>query len=351
MSTPPPATTSSAPFYLVAIAAISVFLSAILNNFLPRRTPRASATPDIPTLETTTPLVYLAEGAANIIYSLPSPSHYLLRMRKTLPSAQPNSKAYAYLSSTAFPLFPPHLLVSTHLVRLPAGLIEREIAVLHTLEASNTRPKKRHGMYLEQSEEFAFLVADMTPHTPRQLLVEFKPKWVVQSPSAPKDSRRCRTCALRLKKGGGTGFCPLDLVSGEAARVRRAVALLLPKRQPKSFEVLLSWEEEKEALGEVVVEFLLKSELLTVLKRVQSELDPDGPLGEMGGRFLDAMTVRDLTVFLRVDMDTREVDCGIGDLDMKTRDGGKETYWRGTETGLIEGGWYKGREGEWGCQF
>ena len=241
--------------------------------------PAAADPADLPPLTSTTPLTYLAEGAANVIFRLPEPSRYLLRLRKTLPSAQPNEKAYIYLSSTAFPLFPPHLLIATSLVLLPDGLLARENTALRAHEVDGKRPRKRHNMYLEEAgERYGFLVADMSPHTPRQLLVEFKPKWVVQSPSAPADARRCRTCALRLKKGGGTGFCPLDLASGDAARVRRAVAQLLPRRQPHGFAAAgKSWEALCTELGEVVVQFLVCSELMDVLKRLQRELDPLPP--------------------------------------------------------------------------
>ncbi|KAF8242569.1 hypothetical protein K440DRAFT_648161 [Wilcoxina mikolae CBS 423.85] len=297
----------------------------------------------IPTLPAETQLSYLAEGAANVIYRLTPPSRFLLRLRKTLASSQPNLSAYNYLSTTAYPLFPAHLLVATTLIRLPPSLLASENSRLKALEASGQRPKKRHGMYLDTEEEFGFLVADMTPYTPRQILVEFKPKWVVQSPSAPEGARRCRTCALRAMKRQGDGFCPLDLASGEKRRVSRAMEFILPNKAPKGFEVVGGWEEERKVLREKVVGFLLESELMGVLKGLQKRLDPEGPLGSMGDRFTDAMTVRDLTVFLRVDMDVDPgVECGVGDLDMKTKEGGKEEYWRATEKTLIEEGWYYG---------
>lgn len=311
-------------------------------------------------------LSYLAEGAANIIFRIAQPdsadktpsislANRLLRLRKTLPSAQPNLAAYTYLTTTAFPLFPRDLLVATELVRLPPSLIVRENVRLRELEARNGRPQKRAGMYLETTESHAFLVADMSPHTERQLLVEFKPKWVVQSPSAPRGAKHCRTCALRLKKGGGRGFCPLDLASGEPERVRRAVRFLIPGTLPKRFLLPAgtTWEAERERLEAKVVAFLVRSELMPILAAVQIRLDPEGPLGSIPDTFMDAMTVRDLTVFLRVDMDAPGVDgidCGIGDLDMKTKHDGKEKYWRDTELDLINGGWYE-HDGGWQCEF
>jgi inositol-pentakisphosphate 2-kinase len=344
----------ASPPVLIASAAIALSLFLFVRIFRRFTPPSMTATtPDlsaVPLLPDGIELSYLAEGAANIIYRLTPASAFtharLLRLRKTLPSAQPNLQAYHYLSHTALPLFPSHLLVKTTLIRLPPDLLAAENARLKQLEAEGKRPKKRAGMYLETEEEFGFLVADMTPHSPRQLLVEFKPKWVVQSPSAPATAKCCRTCALRLKKGAKEGFCPLDLASGEKTRVQQALGYLLPTKAPKGFEVRGSWEEERGRLEEKVVAWVLESELMPVLKGLQERLDPDGPLGDMGERFTDAMTVRDLTVFLRVDMDVDgAVECGVGDLDMKTMEGGKREYWMDTERGLIEEGWYDGREG------
>ena len=186
-------------------------------------------------------LSYLAEGAANIIYRLsPAPAHAstsasasasanaiananantaadalliatadttdcLLRLRKALLSVQPSQRTYAYLATTAFPLFPAHLPIPTTLVRLPPALLARENVRLLALEAAGRRPARRAGLYLEPTEAFGFLVRDMTPHSARQLLVEFKPKWVVQSPSGPKRARRCRTCALRARRTASLG--------------------------------------------------------------------------------------------------------------------------------------------------
>ena len=335
-------------------------------------------------------LSYLAEGAANIVYRLsPTPvkasahpssdtntntntkaaaltvsegtDRFLLRLRKAQPSTQPNQRKYAYLVTTAFPMFPAHLLIPTTLVRLPPTLLAGENARLLDLEAAGRRPARRAGLYLEPAETFGFLVRDMTPPSDRQLLVEFKPKWVVQSPSAPKNARRCRTCALRARRAAGLGspvpgpgspddgLCPLDLASGDPQRVRRAVGWLLPAKPPaRGYRARADWAAERRTLGEKVAAFLLRSELMPVLKRLQRRLDHAGPLGPMPPAFLDAMTLRDLTVFLLVDMDAGDGDgdggvhCGIGDLDIKTRDAAKEAYWRATEHELIERGWYDG---------
>jgi len=266
--------------------------------------------------------------------------------------------------------------VNTTLIRIPLPVLQRENSRLKELEATAARPQKRHGMYLEESEQYAFLIADMSPHrsvkspivsppipgaavgtgaaeTTREVLVEFKPKWVVQSPSAPATWKRCRTCALRRMKSAGehaeAGFCPLDLASYSESRVRRAVKQLVPHHAPKGFLHLpgKNWEDEKVLLEDKVVKFLLESPLMKVLADLQTRLDPNGPLETtIGSDFLTAMTVRDLTVFLKVDMDSPVggVVIGIGDLDMKVAKEGKEKYWRDLERRLIRDGWYEGTE-------
>lgn len=347
---------------------------------------------NIPILPEGIILSYLAEGAANVVFRLrfrrqcsddnddrkdnhdgtttfdaTLTSTHLLRLRKTLASVQPNLDSYRYLSTKVFKLFPAHFLVPTKLIKLPTSLLRRENERLKQLDVSGLRPGKRRGMYLDETEPFGFLVGDMSPqHYSRQILFEFKPKWLVQSPSAPVDSVRCRTCALRLHKAAlGTakpdGFCPLDFASGDPARVRRAVKFFLPSHHPMGFLVSEKrrWKDEVKVLENLVVDYLVKSELMPHLKTLQARLDPDGPLkSAMGQSFLDAMTVRDLTVFLRVDMHSHSVEARIGDLDMKSKNGGKAVYWRDTEAALVDGGWYQGTEvyGEqewksWKCQF
>lgn len=354
----------------------------------------------VPTLPENTSLSYLAEGAANVIYRLSSPpdgpqfTHQLLRARKALPSAQLNRLAYAQLLHTFQPMFPDHLLLPTSLIRIPASVLARENNVLRTLEESGKRPLKRRGLYLEEAkEEFGYLIMDMSPHplaTPppssssssflswilahlssrwarpkapvparqtRQLLIEFKPKWIIQSPAALTPWRRCRTCALRLSKGQKNGFCPLDLSSRDEPRVRRAIQYLIPAEQPTSLQLRDAeiWAAVQGTITERIVRYLVDSELMPSLKGLHAALDPHGPvqiqtLGDAEkAKFVTAMTVRDLTVFLRIDLDQAEgeiagVEAKIGDLDLKMGDAGKWAYWAGIEKTLNDDGWYSGNE-------
>lgn len=349
----------------------------------------------IPMLPESINLAYLAEGAANIIYRFSLPRGFsepdgvlkfgvdkthLLRLRKALPSGSPNLPAFAALQKVFFPLFPTEFILDTQIVRIPEGLIERENVLLKQREQSGHRIEKRAGLYLvgpppppgtpidengeksTQYERYGFLVEDMTPASPttnsehgkirREVLVEFKPKWLAQSSSAPSGSRRCRTCALRIAKefkkhgtvipGNGSGnpghWCPFDLASGDAHRVRLAVRGMLSRKGA----VLTGWKKSTGAKGEVnayeaiiledkLVRYFTNSKgkkLLDLLKKFQATWDPRGPVsifgengdqntepvavedgrdGEWGDEwttdvkhFLMAMTIRDLTLFLKV---------------------------------------------------
>jgi len=262
-------------------------------------------------------------GAANIIYrfSSSSPSkNLLLRLRKALPSGSPNIVTYQYLESTIFPLLPKDLPISYRLVKIPPTLIERLNTALTDLEATGKRPKKRHGLYLTLAEPYGFLITDMTPEEDTdEYLIEFKPKWLTQSPSAPKDWKRCRTCALRLKKAAEAsehistspttiatlpstthhkkpswnGYCPLDLSSSSPDRLRKAVSCILSTSK-------LSRPGDVDR----VTEYLHSQGWLRLLKSKQNQLDTIGPLAiteeTASHEFLTCMTLRDCTVFLKV---------------------------------------------------
>ncbi|ELR08978.1 hypothetical protein GMDG_00596 [Pseudogymnoascus destructans 20631-21] len=196
---------------------------------------------------------YLSEGAANVVYSInvppqsstpehgdikekgedttPNPWHgKLLRFRKDLPTTTPTLDAHIAFRTSIAPLFPAEDLIDIRLVSLGSShLIQTLNATLRSAEqpsSSTPRPVQRHGVYLAD-DQHALLITDMSPPT-SSTLIQFKPKWLAPSPSAPPNSKRCRTCALHAKRGiSKPSFCPLDLISSSPADVRRAAALLL----------------------------------------------------------------------------------------------------------------------------
>ncbi|KAI9879775.1 MAG: Inositol-pentakisphosphate 2-kinase [Pleopsidium flavum] len=361
----------------------------------------------VPTLPPRASLRYLAEGAANIVYRITIPRSSpsttantvgadcqskpttkpsseeealrydpvfegkLLRLRKALPSTVCNEESYRRFQDVIRTLFPAENLVEQVLVHVTPHVItecNRRLR-LDEGEGVGTRPRKRRGVYLALNETFGTLITDMSPDVNAgEVLVEFKPKWLVQSPSAPKGARRCRTCALRAKKerqrrGCGEArslaFCPLDLVSRDRGRVKRAVTAVCSS----SLESPLYTQEFRDRL----VDFLYENPLVQRLKQLQEKLDRTGILeANVTSRdFLTAMTLRDCTMFLKVGSCMKKlalnvadashqvpleknhvIEARLGDLDLKSSAGEKAVYWRNLEKSLIDEGWYTGTEKE-----
>jgi inositol-pentakisphosphate 2-kinase len=289
-----------------------------------------------PMLPSDVTLHYLAEGAANIIYrfsfpplvppstlglaelnkGLESPSkevplhqdpifkRRLLRLRKALPSSRPNEQICTALQKTILPFFP-ECIVAHDLLRLPPGLLGDANIALQELEKTGGRLQKRHGLYLAEDEPHGILVTDMTPATTEgEVLVEFKPKWLVQSRSAPRGWKRCRTCALRAQKNAirrekgqqeEAGPCPLDLASLDQARVERAVSLIATAKHAEDGQNL-------DRLRKRLTSFLLGSTIIPKLKELQGILDREGVLAAdvTSWEFLIATTIRDCSIYVKV---------------------------------------------------
>lgn len=335
----------------------------------------------IPILPDDIQLSYLAEGAANIIYRFSIPlghpsaidpkfppqvdKTHLLRLRKGVDSAFKSLLTFVALQNTFYPLFSKELILDTYIIRIPRSLIERENLVLKEREASGDRLAKRAGLYLtrpssettpdgklEQYEHYGFLVEDMTPTASnevgisrREVLIEFKPKWLLPSPTAPQGARRCRTCALKALKDSENGvaiigngspnpgyWCPFDLASGEPQRVRRAVkSILMQKGALKTGWKGEISEDERVILENKIVGYFIGpkgTKLLGLLKQYQSDwgscslIDLFGKNGDINTeplvsgeknsgvwgdewtegvkKYLMAMTIRDISLFLKV---------------------------------------------------
>ena len=272
-------------------------------------------------------LVYLAEGGANVIYRFVTappksalvagdskwtispialdniehcnvPARFrgkLLRLRKETAADLSYKEIVHNFNTIVRPLFEAEELVDQTLIRLPEGLIQRCNEQLHIAEINGLRPKKRHGGYLCANEPFGLLITDMTTFdNPGATLAELKPKWLLQSPSAPAKARRCRTCALREMKNHDArtmglkeqrSFCPLDLISERFENVLRATAFI-------------KGCNDRTRLARI----LFRN---STLQKLQSEqkarakvglLGPPSPSQKMS---LD-MTLRDCTMFIKV---------------------------------------------------
>ncbi|KAH6668961.1 inositol-pentakisphosphate 2-kinase [Halenospora varia] len=351
------------------------------------------ASQEIPVLPTSSVVEYLGEGAANIVYRFsiryptPPPSvidsyedgtppptelddggedyhaqlaalqvfeSKLLRVRKNLPTTAPQAVAQENWLRLVKPLFDEDHIVDQCLVEIKtAKVIERlnkelegwekwPYPIKGSLRSLDRRPTKRHGIYLAD-DEHGLLVTDMTPGELSEEVTQFKPKWLLPSPSAPPGSVRCRQCARVARLGAEMAkqdppitpnrFCPLDLVS-EYSRDVELVASQM-ERSPAKAARLQRWLETNTVLPR--------------LRDMQRKFDPEGifksdPTTE---EFRLAMTLRDCTLFLRMpglDEDDDKIEARLGDLDVKSP--AKADYWRRCEQELIDEGWYTGAEKE-----
>ena len=282
---------------------------------------------------------YLNEGGANFIFSilqagteLPSSLRgKLLRLRKDLSHLQTTTEQVESFNANFRPLFPPDCLVQPELVRLNDGMAEALNRALDTLN----RPSRRDQDFLPQDERYGLLVTDMRPAAGKAML-EIKPKWLLQSPNAPSNAKRCRTCALRAQRatqGKRTATdeqssCPLDLVSERKEDRQRAARKATRETQ--------------------LADFLADGAqpLFAILRDQQKFLDPRGVLRVSGAEDMydlcRAMTLRDCTLFVRAGEDG--IEARLGDLDFKQPE--KLGRWKEVERQLIDDGWYVNAEAE-----
>jgi len=92
----------------------------------------------------------------------------------------------------------------------------------------------KHDQDSDEEADGAEKQRDLDEEWKDMATVEFKPKWLSQSPNAPNNWKLCRTCAIRLMngkrsapnemgEGGEDEYCPLDLASGDKDRIEAAV--------------------------------------------------------------------------------------------------------------------------------
>ncbi|GAB7341450.1 hypothetical protein MBLNU457_7689t1 [Dothideomycetes sp. NU457] len=289
-----------------------------------------------------TPIVleYLAEGNANVVYRvvlfelatssgslattliLPTVENVVLRL----------SKQKNFIASTlqrsfelqkSFSFIPEKHLVRWETVVVSKDIIEGINRDLLDHERSGRRPASRRGDPVTLEDDMGLFLTDMTA-TATDTVLEFKPKWLSQSPNAPAESVRCRTCALRAQRQAtkdrgqavpsATTWCPLALVSGDQKERLLAAAAILKANK-------CHWISD----GEVqLANLFANSDLLGLLKEYQKRLDSHGILESLseGNNMHDlrtAMTLRDCTLFItsRNGRFDEETELKLADLDLK----------------------------------
>ncbi|KAF2103641.1 hypothetical protein NA57DRAFT_69855 [Rhizodiscina lignyota] len=345
-------------------------------------------------------LEYFSEGGANVVYSLrpalvektihglagarlgtttesPNLARRLqgkvLRLRKVQEPAQgdaettpyvPTAEVERYLHEGIEPRLGTDYLVKHDMIKVDPKLIKACNSALATGEEAKVRPKRRKGDRLNENEPHALLLDDMRPEPGVSFMIEFKPKWLSDSPNPQRlKRRRCRTCALRTmrnaekgKKAGRSptaGFCPLALTSSGAA-LEKIIDHFLFANGVQDHPL---WKSHGDRVTERLAQDFTSGSTVTLLSRLrelENDLDPHGCLSFEGHQQLQnegalddlelAMTLRDCTIFARLTWEpSGPLELRLADLDRKDWRTRLER-WCATERALIDGGWYEGAE-------
>lgn len=212
---------------------------------------------------------------------------------------------------------------------------------------------------LNSMAQFGILLPDMSTVEGQNITFEIKPKWLAQSPAAPPEAIRCRTCALQFSRGKDIPddyICPLRLSNEDIAtkdsltRIRRWAVNSLSRQLKDNKGTGSPREVVLEALVDRVVAYFTTGDgrtLLLHLKKLQSTLDSEGILQRYARPRDDftfvydlrlAMTLRDCSLFVVVPLYNDDVTSKLADLDFKSAE--KIDDWRDKEAILVNEGWY-----------
>lgn len=303
-----------------------------------------------PLVTKTEDVTYLAEGNANVVFtinrSLEPPM--VLRVRKAGDSTYPSYVLMDFYEHEVKRMFACHQILPLKLMEMTRAIIQNLNVVISKAEAEGIRPEKRHGTYIDAHESTAIVLPDMRARGDKESMIEFKPKWLLQSPSAPQGSLRCRTCALRemrasddRKQGKNekqpsnrpTAFCPFDLLASNIEVLKSvAVAVGAPNDKIDQFANALKNNQTIQRLRKV-------QELRNNVGLHHIRKHDDMSL---------SMSIRDCTIFIKITESTDGplIQSVLADMDMKKLDGEHFLKWEKTESRLISEGWYQGTEGD-----
>ncbi|KAM0265210.1 hypothetical protein ACHAQJ_000363 [Trichoderma viride] len=322
----------------------------------------------------TKPVRLVGEGAANAVFEIKVPPNSrmdaqfqgkLLRVAKAQALGRTPTSSDYYFRQQEFYIreIQPHLgdhAVRQELVVLHKSTIVDELNAM-LRDVNHLRKPKFQSSFIGHAS-WGFLVEDMRPNgenpvtrsrippnsvlTPFEgddgsMLIEFKPKWLLQSPSAPKNAIRCRQCALELRnylKAPSTKApcpekrpCPITLANPDCPQQVASPFRIAPQ--------LSSLHDDKRI--QAALDKIIHHKAIRALRDCQKSLDHVGPLRPPTNLdFVVAMTLRDCTCFALVpSSDDEEIKLRFGDFDWKDPER-KFNHWRGTEQDLIDGGFY-----------
>ncbi|KAK3375229.1 inositol pentakisphosphate 2-kinase-like protein [Podospora didyma] len=337
---------------------------------------------------------FIGEGAANLVFEIlpidgsnasedikkmyndkKKPGN-LLRVPKSGTQAFNCQVLHAYWKTAVEPLFEPGDLAQLHLIRL--GSSSQRVVSLLTAALEENETSRRgdfQGSKVSSASEYGMLIENMSMKQPSDLVLEFKPKWLAQSPNAPPSSTRCRNCAReayrrnhhhpsnkkKQKSSIPIPLCQLDFLACSASRgdpaalnrVLERVSVIKHQQRPTVTTPTSAAAQQQQQYASLV-NWLRTNTLLSRLRDMQVANDPHGSLAVTSAEDDDdasklqlAMTLRDCSCYVRISAPTEnceiEIEAKLADLDKKNRDA-KLGYWQATERELIEGGYYEGME-------
>ncbi|OAK99405.1 hypothetical protein IQ06DRAFT_18188 [Phaeosphaeriaceae sp. SRC1lsM3a] len=218
------------------------------------------------------------------------------------------------------------------------------------------------------TSRWGILLPDLSPTPGSSVTIEVKPKWLAQSPTAPPDAIRCRTCALQLlkPKDPKVYLCPLQLLDGTRDIVYNWVKGRVAEQMDDSANAAGQTGKIASHIANYITEGPVKP-LLKHLRVLQSRLDHSGILGRDQLRNFPkeardirdhnlrlAMTLRDCSLYIRIcytssRVDPSSLECKVGDLDFKSQD--KMDDWADKERELLESGAYTRQTADLNCQL
>ncbi|KAI9166787.1 Inositol-pentakisphosphate 2-kinase [Paramyrothecium foliicola] len=306
----------------------------------------------------TRPVSLIGEGSANAVFEIKIPETnrhapafrgLLLRVAKV--AAPGLAPTYDYLRQQKFFQSVIQPVLGDYTVRQELVILYNSDIVAHLNKylrsIDHHRKDKFKGTFVGQSD-WGLLVEDMRPqeHVPC-LFFEFKPKWLLQSPSAPRNAIRCRQCAMELyhmvTKPASQKCLPKDKPC--------PIALGNDHAHPRvSSPLRIAWDVPSRQLDESFGEVLRQAAnhpAISELRKLQGRLDHVGPLNVSpeNSDFNLAMTLRDCTFFVQIadgpstSRSPPSLKVRLSDFDWKDPNA-KSDRWRRAEEDLIKGGYY-----------
>lgn len=327
---------------------------------------------------------FVGEGRANLVFTLadvdnhPNLKGQLLRVPKQNYKAIPYADIQHYWQNRISPLFKPSELVQQRLVKLPNDptFFRRLNQQLRKLDDSGTRRPDFVGHVVSEDVRLGMLVEDMrsvaaaaaaassttsssspsittastsssssrvaasnTP--PATSMYEIKPKWLIQSPRAPRGAEQCRNCAREVwrnmkNKTKNPIFCPLNLVKAADFPRDETVARDIAADLRRCYTQMTEHEARN------LTNWLRSCELVQRLRRIQWDHDHTAQITDDEAYSL-AMTLRDCSLFVLVPKGPNappgQVVAKLGDTDMKNFAVKKE-YWIKMEKEFHDSGVY-----------